>query len=85
MQKTPKEAGTKNAQDLQDVFLEKMMQDRIPVSCFLVNGVRLGGMIQSMDRYTIMITNTRGGTAPQLVYKAAISTICPDNRDTSRA
>jgi sRNA-binding regulator protein Hfq len=37
-----------------------------------------------MDRYTIMITNTRGGTAPQLVYKAAISTICPDARDSNR-
>lgn len=80
MKTTPKEAGTKTALDLQDLFLEKMMQDRIPVSCFLVNGVRLAGMVQAMDRYTIMISNSRGNTAPQVVYKAAISTICPDSR-----
>ncbi|MDT8992692.1 RNA chaperone Hfq [Curvibacter sp. APW13] len=85
MKSTPKEAGTKTAPDLQTLFLEQLMKTRTPVSCFLVNGVRLGGTIESMDRYTILITNTRGGSAPQLVYKAAISTICPESRAPARS
>lgn len=63
--------------NLQDEFLGGLIAQQIPVSCFLVNGIRLQGMIVSMDVYTVMISSVKGGAA-QLVYKAAISTVVPD-------
>lgn len=75
----PIEAGKKTARvDLQDEFLSQLIESATPMSCFLVNGIRLAGIVVEMDKYTILIANSRGGTAPQMVYKAAISTICPD-------
>ena len=81
MTSKPQTAGKKAAQSLQDSFFEKLIDDRTPLSCFLANGVRLSGTLQAVDQYTILITNPRGGNAPQLVNKSAISTICPDTRD----
>lgn len=79
--KEKKELPKKPApQDLQTDFLEKLRLENTPISCFLVNGVRLSGSIHAADQYTVLITNNRGGTAPQLVNKSAISTICPDIR-----
>lgn len=70
-------AGKKTVQELQETFLEQLLQTQTPVSCFLINGVRLSGVIKAMDRYTIIISSTKGSSGPQLIYKAAISTICP--------
>lgn len=80
MTSKPQTAGAKAAQVLQDSFFKKLIDDGTSISCFLVNGVRLAGTLQAADQYTILITNTRGGSAPQLVNKSAISTICPDGR-----
>lgn len=78
MEQATKAPGKTVQQNLQEAFLEVLRLERTPVSCFLVNGVRLSGTIHAMDRYTILITNPRGGSSPQLVNKSAISTICPE-------
>lgn len=60
-------------QSLQDPFLNALRKDRIPVSIFLVNGIKLQGQIESFDQYVVLLKNT----VSQMVYKHAISTIVP--------
>mgnify|MGYP001367145888 FL=1 len=61
------------AENLQDKFLNKLRKDKIVVSIFLVNGIKLEGIIESFDQYTILLKNK----ITQSVYKHAISTIVP--------
>jgi len=61
------------AQNLQDTFLNTLRKEHIPVSIFLVNGIKLQGKVDSFDQYIIMLKNT----VSQMVYKHAISTIVP--------
>lgn len=58
---------------LQDPFLNALRKERIPVSIFLVNGIKLQGQIESFDQFVILLKNS----VNQLVYKHAISTIVP--------
>jgi len=58
---------------LQDPFLNTLRKDRIPVSIFLINGIKLQGMIESFDQFVIVLNNNSN----QMVYKHAISTIVP--------
>ena len=58
---------------LQDKFLNKIRKEKISVSIFLVNGIKLEGSIEGFDSYIIMLKNK----ATQCVYKHAISTIVP--------
>ena len=60
-------------QNLQDTFLNTLRKEHVPVSIFLVNGIKLQGKIDSFDQYVIMLKNT----VSQMVYKHAISTIVP--------
>lgn len=60
-------------QSLQDPFLNALRKDRIPVSIFLVNGIKLQGQIESFDQYVVLLKNT----VSQMVYKHAISTVVP--------
>jgi host factor-I protein len=60
-------------QNLQDTFLNHLRKEHIPVSIFLVNGIKLQGKVDSFDQYVIMLKNT----VSQMVYKHAISTIVP--------
>ena len=60
-------------QSLQDPFLNALRKDRVPVSIFLVNGIKLQGQIESFDQFVILLRNT----VNQMVYKSAISTIVP--------
>ena len=60
-------------QSLQDPFLNALRRERIPVSIFLVNGIKLQGIIQSFDQFVILLENT----VNQMVYKHAISTVVP--------
>ena len=60
-------------QTLQDPFLNSLRKDRIPVSIFLVNGIKLQGQIESFDQFVILLKNT----VSQMVYKHAISTVVP--------
>ena len=58
---------------LQDPFLNALRKERIPVSIYLVNGIKLQGQVESFDQFVILLKNS----VSQLVYKHAISTIVP--------
>jgi host factor-I protein len=60
-------------QNLQDPFLNALRKEHVPVSIYLVNGIKLQGKVDSFDQYVIMLKNT----VSQMVYKHAISTIVP--------
>ncbi|PIE16943.1 MAG: RNA chaperone Hfq [Rhodobacterales bacterium] len=61
-------------QNLQDAFLNNVRKNKIPVTIFLINGVKLQGVITWFDNFCVLLR--RDGQA-QLVYKHAISTIMP--------
>ena len=69
----PAPTGAKG-QNLQDVFLNHLRKNKIPVTMFLVNGVKLQGIVTWFDNFSILLR--RDGQS-QLVYKHAISTIMP--------
>ena len=58
---------------LQDPFLNTLRRENIPVSVYLVNGIKLQGQIESYDQYVVLLKNM----VTQMVYKHAISTIVP--------
>lgn len=58
---------------LQGPFLNALRKEKVPVSIYLVNGIKLQGQIESFDQYVILLKNT----VSQMVYKHAISTIVP--------
>ncbi len=60
-------------QSLQDPFLNTLRKERVPVSIFLVNGIKLQGQIESFDQFVVLLKNA----VSQMVYKHAISTIVP--------
>jgi host factor-I protein len=62
--------------DLQDIFLSKLSEDKISVSIYLLNGIKLQGTIDSYDQYVVVLS----GSTPQLIYKHAISTIVPTQK-----
>ncbi len=60
-------------QSLQDPFLNILRRERVPVSVYLVNGIKLQGTIESFDQFVVLLR----GTTSQMVYKHAISTVVP--------
>jgi host factor-I protein len=60
-------------QTLQDPFLNQLRKERVPVSIYLVNGIKLQGQIDSFDQFVVLLKNT----VNQMVYKHAISTVVP--------
>jgi len=60
-------------QALQDPFLNALRKERIPVSIYLVNGIKLQGQVESFDQFVVLLRNS----VSQMVYKHAISTIVP--------
>lgn len=60
-------------QSLQEPFLNALRKDRIPVSVYLVNGIKLQGQIESFDQFVVLLRNS----VSQMIYKHAISTIVP--------
>ena len=60
-------------QSLQDPFLNALRQDRVPVSIYLVSGIKLQGQIESFDQFVILLRNS----VSQMIYKSAISTVVP--------
>ena len=60
-------------QMLQEPFLNALRRDRIPVSVYLVNGIKLQGQIESFDQFVVLLKSA----VSQMVYKHAISTIVP--------
>lgn len=60
-------------QSLQDPFLNALRKEKVPVSIYLVNGIKLQGQIDSFDQFVVLLKNS----VNQMVYKHAISTIVP--------
>jgi host factor-I protein len=60
-------------QSLQDPFLNALRKEHVPVSIYLVNGIKLQGQIDSFDQFVVLLKNT----VSQMVYKHAISTVVP--------
>ncbi|GMR06364.1 MAG: RNA chaperone Hfq [Gammaproteobacteria bacterium] len=60
-------------QTLQDPYLNTLRKERVPVSIFLVNGIKLQGQIESFDQFVVLLKNT----VSQMIYKHAISTVVP--------
>ena len=58
---------------LQDPFLNALRKERIPVSIYLVNGIKLQGEIDSFDAFVVLLRKS----VSQIIYKHAISTIVP--------
>ena len=65
---------SEKAQNVQDVFLNHLRKNKTPVTIFLVNGVKLQGVVSWFDNFCVLLR--RDGQS-QLVYKHAISTIMP--------
>ncbi len=62
-------------QNIQDVFLNKIRKEKVTVTVFLVNGVKLQGIVTWFDNFSMLL---RRESQIQLVYKHAISTIMPN-------
>lgn len=60
-------------QSLQDPFLNALRREKVPVSIYLVNGIKLQGQIESFDQFVVLLKNS----VSQMVYKHAISTVVP--------
>ena len=58
---------------LQDPFLNLLRKEHVPVSIYLVNGIKLQGQIESFDQFVVLLKNT----VSQMVYKHAVSTVVP--------
>jgi host factor-I protein len=68
-----KENSVAKTQSLQDPFLNALRKERVPVSIYLVNGIKLQGTIDSFDQFVVLLKNS----VNQMVYKHAISTVVP--------
>ena len=64
---------SQKGQQLQDPFLNVLRREHVSVSIYLVNGIKLQGLIESFDQYVVLLKNT----TTQMVYKHAISTVVP--------
>ncbi len=60
-------------QTLQDPLLNLLRKEKVPVSVYLVNGIKLQGTIDSFDQFVVLLKNS----VNQMVYKHAISTVVP--------
>lgn len=67
-------------QSLQDPFLNALRKEKIPVSIYLVNGIKLQGQVESFDQFVVLLKNS----VSQMVYKHAISTIVPARNISSK-
>lgn len=66
---------SEKGQNIQDVFLNKIRKEKVTVTVFLVNGVKLQGIVTWFDNFCLLL---RRDSQVQLVYKHAISTIMPN-------
>ena len=61
---------------LQDPYLNGLREEQIQVSIYLINGIKLSGIISAFDQYVVILNDPKN-TVGQLIYKHAISTIVP--------
>jgi host factor-I protein len=66
--------AVERVQPVQEVFLRHLRDQRVPVTMFLVNGIKLQGYVTAFDSFCILLT--RDGQS-QIIYKQAISTVHP--------
>ncbi len=66
--------GNSKGQGLQDLFLNQLRKEKIPVLLYLTNGVRLKGIVKGFDSFVILLKEAN----EQLIYKHAVSTIVPE-------
>ncbi|MGH6930805.1 MAG: RNA chaperone Hfq [Dongiaceae bacterium] len=66
--------ANEKSQNVQDVFLNHIRKNKVPVTIFLVNGVKLQGIVTWFDNFSVLL---RRDAHSQLVYKHAISTVMP--------
>lgn len=64
---------TTRGQSLQDPYLNALRKEKIPVSIYLVNGIKLQGQVDAFDNFVVFLKNS----VRQMVYKHAISTVVP--------
>ena len=64
----------KSVTNLQDVYLNQVRKDHLPVIIYLVNGIQLRGMVRAFDNFTVLLDSDGKN---DLIYKHAISTITP--------
>ena len=69
-------SASEKQHNLQDVFLNQLRKTKAPVTLFLVNGVKLQGIVTWFDSFSVLL---RRDNHSQLVYKHAISTVMPIN------
>ncbi len=62
--------------NLQDQYLNYLLNNSIAVSVYLINGIKLSGLVSSFDQYVVLLKDSKS-TMDQLIYKHAISTIVP--------
>ncbi len=60
-------------QTLQDPFLNILRKEKVPVSIYLVNGIKLQGQVDSFDQFVVLLKNS----VSQMIYKHAISKVVP--------
>jgi len=65
---------SEKTQNVQEVFLNYLRENKVPVTVFLMNGIRLQGIIDWFDKFSMVL---RRDSHSQLVYKSTISTIVP--------
>jgi len=65
--------ATMSKGQLQDPFLNALRKEKIPVSIYLVNGIKLQGLVEAFDQFVVLLKNS----VSQMVYKHAISTVVP--------
>ena len=61
------------AHNIQDPFLNTLRKEKVPVTIFLVSGIKLQGVVGGFDNYCILLKNS----VTQLVFKHAVSTVMP--------
>ena len=61
-------------QSLQDPFLNALRKERVPVSIFLVNGIKLQGQIDSFDQFVVLLKNS----VNQMVYRSSVPLFMPE-------
>jgi host factor-I protein len=68
--------STQKGAALQDPYLNTLRKERVPVSIYLVNGIKLQGQIESFDQFVVLLKNS----VSQMIYKHAISTVVPSRQ-----
>ncbi len=66
--------------NLQDLFLNQVRKENVPVTIYLIGGVQLKGVVRGFDAFTVMLDSP--GKPTQLVYKHAIASVVPSRQVT---